>query len=137
MNYNATQAFFINQIGGFLATIAIISSIAFFITKNKKQKANPILCLPMLLGIIYYILPMTIFQQAKDMKLDPMLMFMNIASFLVITLAIRYFIQHFFQKEKTNNQEIEEIKVIEEVKAEESTIHSNYQKNFYILMIIA
>lgn len=137
LNYNATQAFFINQIGGFLATIAIISSIAFFITKNKKQKVNPILCLPMLLGIIYYILPMTIFQQAKDMKLDPMLMFMSIASFLVITLAIRYFIQHFFQKEKTDNQEIEEIKAMKEVKAEEGAIYSNYQKNFYILMIIA
>lgn len=78
-----------NQIGGILATIAIISSISLFLkihtkkhTENthKNIKYIEFLCLPMILGIVYYLMPMTVFQQAKDMKLDPMLMFVSITA---------------------------------------------------------
>lgn len=92
INQNATQAFFINQIGGILSTIAIISFISLILeNKNNNKK---IICLPIILGIVYYVMPMTIFQQAKDMKLDPSLMFVSITSIMAIFYGIREFLEN-------------------------------------------
>lgn len=81
-NHTATQAFFVNQIGGFLATLTIVSTLSLLIETliPKEKKSFALLCLPALLGIIYYIMPMTVFQQAKDMKLDPALMFLSVSA---------------------------------------------------------
>lgn len=92
INQNATQAFFINQIGGILSTIAIISFIS-LITENKNNNKK-IICLPIVLGIVYYVMPMTIFQQAKDMKLDPALMFVSITAIMTIFYGIREFLEN-------------------------------------------
>ena len=78
---NASQAFYINQIGGILAVISIIMSLSYiFEEKNKKS----LLSLPALLGALYYAMPMTIFQQAKDMKLDPAYLFFAVSGFMLI-----------------------------------------------------
>lgn len=80
-SYTAAQAFYINQLGGILAVIAIISSLSYiFEEKNKKS----LLSLPVLLAAVFYVMPMTVFQQAKDMKLDPALMFFSVSAFTVL-----------------------------------------------------
>ncbi len=76
-SYTAAQAFYINQLGGILAVIAITSSLSYiFEEKNKKS----LLSLPLLLATVFYVMPMTVFQQAKDMKLDPALMFFSVTA---------------------------------------------------------
>jgi hypothetical protein len=78
---NASQAFYVNQIGGILAVISIIMSLSYiFEEKNKKS----LLSLPVLLGALYYAMPMTIFQQAKDMKLDPAYFFFCISGLALL-----------------------------------------------------
>lgn len=87
-NNNATQAFFINQIGGIVATVAMIGFFSLFL-ENKKSKH--IIALPILLGIVYYVMPMTIFHQAKDMKLDPALLFVSSTAFVTLFYAVKNF----------------------------------------------
>ena len=91
-NNTAAVAFYVNQIGGFLATITIISFLSLIFEKFGKSEY---FSLPMILGIVYYIMPMTIFQQQKDMKLDPALMFVSLAAFM----ALWYAIKSIFQRE--------------------------------------
>ncbi len=80
-SYTAAQAFFVNQLGWILAVIALICSLSYiFEEKNKKS----LLSLPVLLAAVYYVMPMTVFQQAKDMKLDPALLFFSISAFIWI-----------------------------------------------------
>lgn len=80
-SYTAAQAFFVNQLGWILAVIALICSLSYiFEEKNRKS----LLSLPVLLAAVYYIMPMTVFQQAKDMKLDPALLFFSISAFIWI-----------------------------------------------------
>lgn len=72
---SATQAFFINQIGGVLSVVAIAVSLTHF---TKKENSPRFIHIPMLLAAAFYAMPMVIFQQAKDMKLDPNLMAFSI-----------------------------------------------------------
>jgi hypothetical protein len=60
-----TQAFYLNSIASVLSTIVIIVSI-YNLLKNKKTFLN----IPFLMAAIFLSMPMVIFQQAKDMKLD-------------------------------------------------------------------
>ncbi len=90
----AAQAFFINQIGGILATIAIITFLSLLLEKENTKNNYKILCLPIILGIVYYIMPMTVFQQAKDMKLDPALMFVSATAFMALLYAVQNFLKN-------------------------------------------
>jgi len=49
--------------------VAFLASILSYAFEEKDKKS--FLSLPLLLGVFYYAMPMTVFQQAKDMKLDP------------------------------------------------------------------
>jgi len=82
----AANAFYINQLGGILSMI-IITSVLSIIFKQKDRKL--LISLPILLAGIYYIMPMTIFQQAKDMKLDPALMMVSVSAFGILWYALR------------------------------------------------
>lgn len=101
-----TQAFFVNQIGGFLATATIISALSLFQEKilPKKEGETTIFCLPILLGIIYYLMPMTIFQQAKDMKLDPALMFVSVSAIMLAIYAGKKYLRN--TSERSTEKEI-------------------------------
>jgi hypothetical protein len=80
-SYTAAQAFYINQLGGILAVIAIISTLSYaFEEKGKKS----LLSLPVLFAAVYYAMPMTVFQQAKDMKLDPAYLFFSISGIMLL-----------------------------------------------------
>lgn len=91
---NASQAFFINQIGGILTTIAIISFLSLLLEKKNISKKYSIISLPVILGVIYYLMPMTVFQQAKDMKLDPALMFVSATAFMTLFYAVKNFLKN-------------------------------------------
>ncbi len=65
----------------------IITSILSVIFEQKDRKY--LLSLPLLLAGIYYMMPMTIFQQAKDMKLDPALMMVSVSAFGVLWYTLR------------------------------------------------
>lgn len=67
-DYNASQAFYVNQIGGFLSVFFLISILSYIFEEKWKKS---LLALPILLAAYYYAMPMTVFEQAKDMKLDP------------------------------------------------------------------
>ncbi len=82
----AASAFYVNQLGGILSMI-IITSILSVILERKDRKY--LISLPILLAGIYYMMPMTIFQQAKDMKLDPALMMVSVSAFWVLWYALR------------------------------------------------
>ena len=80
-SYNAAQAFYVNQLGWILAVIAIISTLSYaFEQKGKKS----LLSLPILFAAVYYAMPMTVFQQAKDMKLDPAYLFFSISGLMLL-----------------------------------------------------
>lgn len=75
--------------GGILATITIICALSLILeTPGKRQYIS----LPMLLGIVYYIMPMTIFQQAKDQKLDPIVMSVSVTAVLALWYGMRTFL---------------------------------------------
>ncbi|GAB0174434.1 MAG: hypothetical protein HHAS10_03130 [Candidatus Altimarinota bacterium] len=83
-SYNASQAFYMNQLGGILATIFVISILSYAFEDSGKKT---IISLPVLLGVFYYAMPMTVFQQAKDMKLDPAYF-----AFSISTIALLFYV---------------------------------------------
>lgn len=80
-SYTAAQAFYVNQLGWILVVIAIISTLSYvFAEKGKKS----LLSLPVLCAAIFYAMPMTVFQQAKDMKIDPAFLFFAVSSLMLL-----------------------------------------------------
>lgn len=85
-SHNAAQAFYINQFGSILAVIAITLGLStLFDTRGKKI----FLSLPLILATVYYVMPMTVFHHSKDMKLDPALFFVSIATFMTFFAFIK------------------------------------------------
>jgi hypothetical protein len=78
--HKAAQAFYINQLGGILVTFCIIAWLSLIFQKRESQQngTKQILSLPIILAAVFYAMPMNIFQQAKDMKLDPALLSISI-----------------------------------------------------------
>ncbi len=87
INQIAANAFYINQLWWILSII-VLTSVLSYILERKDKIA--ILSLPLLLAGIYYFMPMTVFQQAKDMKLDPALMMVSVSSFWLLWYAIKH-----------------------------------------------
>lgn len=71
---SAPQAFFLNQIWWVMSVIVIILVLTSLLKNNKKTFIN----LPFLASAIFISMPMVIFEQAKDMKLDPWLFFISV-----------------------------------------------------------
>ena len=84
---SATQAFFLNQIGGILSIVTIGLALARFISFEDSKKSY--LNLPFLLTTAAYAMPMIVFQQAKDMKLDPGLLAITTGSIFLLFEAVR------------------------------------------------
>jgi hypothetical protein len=82
MHHNATFAFFLNQFGTLLAVFGIWAGIRHFAPKN-----HPVMSLPLLATTIFMSLPMIVFQQAKDMKIDPGLLGISALAVLALFLA--------------------------------------------------
>ena len=87
MFHSAPQAFFLNQIGGILSIIVL----AVVFSSLLKDEKKPLINLPLLGATMFYAMPMVIFQQAKDMKLDPGLFFVSVISvYGIIYLLLEY-----------------------------------------------
>lgn len=86
MFHNATQAFFLNQVWWILSIVVLVMVFKEFFNDWKKR----FLSIPIILATMFYAMPMIIFQQAKDMKLDPGLFF--------VTIIWIYWIYHLFAK---------------------------------------
>lgn len=69
------QAFFFNNLGGILSTIFLILITSDLLKSTRKTFIN----IPLLIATIFMAMPMVIFQQAKDMKLDIWLFAFSIA----------------------------------------------------------
>jgi len=100
MFHSAPLSFFMNQIGGILSVIVLVVAFGSLL-KSKSPHSNPLpkgegvsksfLNLPLLGATMFYAMPMVIFQQAKDMKLDPGLFFVSaIGIYGMIYLFLRY-----------------------------------------------
>ena len=95
MFHSAPQAFFLNQIGGILSIIVLVVAFGSLMkSKNalaKNEETNSFINLPLLGATMFYAMPMVIFQQAKDMKLDPALFFVSVIGIYgIIYLFLRY-----------------------------------------------
>lgn len=80
-SYTAAQAFYVNQLGGILVMIIITSALSLIFEDSKKKY---LISLPILFAAVFYAMPMNIFQQAKDMKLDPALLAISISGFMAL-----------------------------------------------------
>lgn len=81
-----TQAFFLNNVWWILSFVLLIA-IFWDLLKSKTKKF--FVNIPLLLSTIFIAMPMFIFEQAKDMKLDPGLFFVSItALYLIIKLLL-------------------------------------------------
>jgi len=90
---NPTLAFFLNNVWWFLSVISVILIVS-EIFKNKK---NSFIDLPLLAAMIFISMPMIVFQQAKDMKLDPGLFFISI---IALYMLFDFYIQYRSKKEQ-------------------------------------
>lgn len=87
MFWSATQSFFLNNVGWVLSVLVIILSL----TDLLKSKSKTFINIPFLAWVIFLSMPMIIFQQAKDMKLDTWLFFISsIVIYLVIYIFTKY-----------------------------------------------
>lgn len=121
MFHSAPQAFFINQIWWILSIIVLVVVISDLLkTSNKKH-----LSIPIIIATIFYAMPMVIFEQAKDMKLDPGLFFVSVIwIYLTYKLSLRYL--WYFQEKISTWWET----IIEKTKSWFQVLISKYQSVF-------
>ncbi len=91
-----TLAFFINNIWWILSFIVIILVTKDLLDSFKKEEQKTFFDIPLFLATIFISLPMVIFQQAKDMKLDEWLFFVSLIS---LYLSFKLFDKDFIKKE--------------------------------------
>ncbi len=75
-----TLAFYLNNVWWFLSVISITLIISLLFKNSKKTFIN----LPLLASAIFISMPMVVFEQAKDMKIDPALFFVSISALYFI-----------------------------------------------------
>ncbi|HRI36263.1 MAG TPA: hypothetical protein PK765_04280 [bacterium] len=68
------QAFFINQLGGTLSFFAVFFALSGWLGNRRGHFHWPLVC-----AMLSVTMPMVIFQQARDMKLDTVVLFLSIA----------------------------------------------------------
>lgn len=84
MIFEPIQAFFLNNIWWVLSFIVLILVFSDLLKSKKETLIN----IPLLLATVFISMPMVIFQQAKDMKLDEWLFFISV---IVIYIVIKVF----------------------------------------------
>lgn len=114
----ATQAFFLNNIGGVLSVLVIILSFNDLLKSDKKTFIN----IPFLAWAIFLAMPMIIFQQAKDMKLDSGLFFLSV---IVLYMIFYIFLKYLWYKSETN---IWNLTISDDKNKENEVIELNYNK---------
>lgn len=100
---SSTQAFFLNNVWWILSVIVIILSLTDLLKSSKKTFIN----IPFLAAATFISMPMVIFQQAKDMKLDSWLFFVSvICVYMMLYIFIKYI--WYTREFKSDNFELKE-----------------------------
>lgn len=95
------QAFFFNAVWGFMSFIVLILVIKDLLF-DKEKKEETYINIPLLIATIFISMPMVIFQQAKDMKLDPGLFFVSLISLYMFYYLFKWYFRDKEKKEKIN-----------------------------------
>jgi hypothetical protein len=82
---SALQAFYINQIGGALAFFAVFLALSGWLGSRRGYMHWPLVC-----AMLAVTMPMVIFQQARDMKLDTVVLFLSVVVLYVAIHWIRH-----------------------------------------------
>lgn len=118
--WSATQAFFLNNVWGVLSVICLVLIFWDLLKSVKKTFIN----IPFVLTSIFISMPMIVFQQAKDMKLDPGLFFITIISVYILFYVFWKYL--WYQRElKSKNFEL-----IENVTPDSYSIEVKNNSNF-------
>ncbi len=102
-----TQAFFLNNLWAILSILVITISFYWFF-KNKKTFIN----IPLLATSIFLAMPMVIFQQAKDMKLD---IWLFAISSITVFATIYIFLKYIWYKCDVDNENIEKKSIFKKI----------------------
>lgn len=102
MFWSPVQAFFLNNIWWFLSFLLLVLITYDLLNINEKIKKFSFINIPMLVWLLFISMPMIVFQQAKDMKLDPWLFFVSI---IWLYLLFKYYIKI------NNNNYLEKLKL--------------------------
>ena len=124
---SATQAFFFNVVWSFLSFFVLTYIVSDLLRSVKKTFIN----IPLLVGTLFISLPMIVFQQAKDMKLDSGLFFVSI---IVVYLLYKVYIL-FWDTQKNDWECIESKK--EEVKITTPNNNGLFISLFLVIWILA
>lgn len=119
------QAFFLNNVWWILSYILIILIVSDLL----KTKSSTFINIPMLVATIFISLPMVVFQQAKDMKLDPALF-----SFTLLILYVAYKI--FFTKIYEEKKSIIWLNIFKKFEWKKIVVKSNNKLNIKLIFII-
>lgn len=103
------QAFFLNALGWFMSFIVLMLVIKDLLINNdwEKEKQDTIINIPLLIATIFISMPMIIFQQAKDMKLDPGLFFVSL-----IALYMFYYLYKSYFRDKEVKEKLDKTRLI-------------------------
>ncbi len=89
MFWSPTQAFFLNNVWWFLSFILLVLITSDLLKSTQEKDKKLFISIPMFVWTIFISLPMIVFQQAKDMKLDSWLFFVSI---IVVYLLFKYYL---------------------------------------------
>lgn len=122
MFWSATQSFFLNNVGWILSLLVIILSL----TDLLKSKSKTFINIPFLAWVIFLSMPMIIFQQAKDMKLDTWLFFISsIVVYLVIYIFTKYI---WYTEEEIKKWNLE---ILNDSDKNSQNLFINYKNKFF------
>jgi len=131
MLFEPVQAFFLNNIWWILSFIVIIL-VVYELLKDKENKTKTLINIPLLLAVLFISMPMVVFQQAKDMKLDEWLFFVSV---IVLYLVFKNFV-----KSEAKNNFLEKIFWLKSKNLELNLDNNNFltdkKLNFKILFVI-
>ena len=82
-----TQAFFLNNVWTFTSILFLFFMTHDFLKHNKKQT---LINIPLLVPTLFMLMPMVIFQQAKDMKLDIALFGFTVGTVYLLYKILKY-----------------------------------------------
>jgi hypothetical protein len=124
MFWSPTQAFFMNVVWWFLSFIVLVLVISDLFKSTSDSKIKTFINIPILVGTIFISMPMIVFQQAKDMKLDAWLFFVSVIS---LYLIYKYYLK------LDNNTYLEKVKSF----VNDKVLHKSFNiSNLLIILIV-
>lgn len=124
MFWSPTLAFFMNVVWGFLSFIVLVLVVSDLLHSTSDSKIKTFINIPMLVWTIFISMPMVVFQQAKDMKLDAWLFFVSV---ITLYLCFKYYLK------LSNESYLEKVKSF----VNDKILHKSFNiSNLLIIIII-